>query len=66
MSDRPIDVLNDAKGKRVLLRLKNKTEISGILQALDLHLNIWLDDAELTDGEEKIKLGTLYEDWSNF
>ncbi|MCD6215863.1 MAG: small nuclear ribonucleoprotein [Candidatus Aenigmatarchaeota archaeon] len=59
MSDRPIDVLNDAKGKRVLLRLKNKTEISGILQALDLHLNIWLDDAELTDGEEKIKLGKV-------
>jgi small nuclear ribonucleoprotein (snRNP)-like protein len=59
MSDRPIDVLNQAKGKRVLLRLKNKIEISGTLQALDLHLNMWLDDAEMKTEDEKTKLGTV-------
>ncbi len=57
--DRPIDVLNNAKGKRVLVKLKNKTEISGILQAMDLHLNMWLDDAEQITDTEKIKLGTV-------
>ena len=57
--DRPIDVLNNAKGKRVLIRLKKGEEISGILQALDLHLNMWLDDAEQITEENKIKLGTL-------
>ena len=43
MAARPIDVLNQAKGKRVLVRLKNGMEISGVLQAMDLHLNMWLD-----------------------
>jgi len=57
--DRPIDVLNNAKGKRVLIRLKNKMEISGILQAMDLHLNMWLEDAEQITETEKIKLGTV-------
>lgn len=57
--DRPIDVLNNAKGKRVLVKLKNKTEISGILQAMDLHLNMWLEDAEQITENEKIKLGTV-------
>ncbi len=58
-ADRPIDVLNDAKGKRVLIKLKRGTEISGILQAMDLHLNMWLEDAEQTDEDEKVKLGTV-------
>jgi small nuclear ribonucleoprotein len=58
--ERPIDVLNAAKGKRVLIRLKRGTEISGLLQALDLHLNMWLEQAEqrLEDGST-MKLGTL-------
>jgi len=59
MSTRPIDVLNQAKGKRVLIKLKNGTEISGILQAMDLHLNMWLNDAEQITSKEKVKLGTV-------
>ena len=57
--ERPIDVLNNAKGKRVLIKLKKGTEISGILQAMDLHLNMWLENAEQISDEKKIKLGTL-------
>ena len=57
--ERPIDVLNNAKGKRVLIRLKKGTEISGILQAMDLHLNMWLEDAEQIAEGEKIKPGTI-------
>jgi small nuclear ribonucleoprotein len=57
--ERPIDVLNNAKGKRVLIKLKKGTEISGILQAMDLHLNMWLEQAEQISDDKKTKLGTL-------
>jgi len=57
--DRPIDVLNNAKGKRVLIKLKKGEEISGILLALDLHLNMWIEEAELLSNENKTKLGTV-------
>lgn len=57
--ERPIDVLNNAKGKRVLIKLKKGTEISGILHAMDLHLNMWLEGAEQITEDKKIKLGTI-------
>ncbi|MBI2076596.1 MAG: small nuclear ribonucleoprotein [Candidatus Aenigmarchaeota archaeon] len=57
--ERPIDVLNNAKGKRVLIKLKRGPEISGILQAMDLHLNMWLENAEQITDENKVKLGTI-------
>jgi len=57
--ERPIDVLNNAKGKRVLIKLKKGNEISGILQAMDLHLNMWLENAEQISEEGTVKLGTL-------
>ena len=57
--ERPIDVLNNAKGKRVLIKLKRGIEISGILHAMDLHLNMWLEEAEETTDDEKVKLGTI-------
>ncbi len=56
---RPIDVLDRSKGKRVIVRLKNGTEITGVLQAFDLHLNIWLEEAEEVREEKKIKLGSV-------
>ncbi len=61
MTDRPIDALDRAKGKRVMVKLKNGEEITGVLKALDLHLNLWIDEAEVTknNGENKLKLGTL-------
>ncbi|MBU5689479.1 MAG: small nuclear ribonucleoprotein [Candidatus Aenigmarchaeota archaeon] len=58
MSDRPIDALDKAKGKRVYIRLKNGEEITGVLKALDLHLNLWLEDVEIT-GETKRKSNVL-------
>jgi small nuclear ribonucleoprotein len=60
MSDRPIDALDKAKGKKVIVKMKNGEEITGVLKALDLHLNLWLDEAEVQkNGENKIKLGTV-------
>jgi len=57
--ERPIDVLNNAKGKRVLIKLKKGPEISGTLHAMDLHLNMWLENAEQVSEGEKLKLGTI-------
>lgn len=58
MSDRPIDALDKAKGKKVYVRLKNGEEITGTLRALDLHLNLWLEEVEVV-GENKKKINTL-------
>jgi small nuclear ribonucleoprotein (snRNP)-like protein len=57
-TNRPLDVLDKAKGKRVLIKLKNATEIIGVLQAFDLHLNIWLEEAEFKQDDSQIKLGS--------
>jgi len=59
MSDRPIDALDKAKGQKILVKLKNGDEITGVLKALDLHLNLWLDEAEVNKGENKTRLGTI-------
>lgn len=59
MTDRPIDVLDKAKGKKVILKLKNGEEITGTLKALDLHLNLWLDEAEVQKNDMKIRLGNV-------
>ncbi len=60
MGERPIDALDRAKGKKVLVKLKNGEELTGVLKALDLHLNLWLDEVEVQkNGENKAKLGTV-------
>ena len=59
MSERPIDALDKAKGKKIYAKLKTTEEITGILRALDLHLNLWLDEAEIKKGENKVRLGTV-------
>jgi small nuclear ribonucleoprotein (snRNP)-like protein len=58
MNSRPLDVLDKAKGKRVIVKLKNGVEITGVLQAFDLHLNIWLEDSTERKNESEIKLGS--------
>ena len=57
-SARPLDVLDKAKGKRIILRLKNGAEVTGVLQAFDLHLNIWLEGAEERKDDKVLKLGS--------
>ena len=59
MSSRPLDVLEKGRGKRVFVKLKNGAEIRGVLQAFDLHLNIWLEEAEETKEDRTVKLGSL-------
>jgi len=59
MAERPIDALDRAKGKKVFVKLKNGEEIRGVLRALDLHLNLWLDEAEIQKDDTKVRLGTV-------
>ncbi len=56
---RPIDVLDQAKGKRIIIKLKNGKQIAGVLQALDMHLNMWLNDAEVTEDDKTTKFGNV-------
>ncbi len=58
MTTRPLDVLDKSKEKRVILKLKNGAEVTGVLQAFDLHLNLWLEEAEERKDDKQVKLGT--------
>jgi small nuclear ribonucleoprotein len=58
---RPLDALNQARGKRVMLDCKNGRQYVGTLRAFDIHINTVLDNAEeLVNGEMKRKLGKVF------
>lgn len=58
---RPLDALNKARGKRVIVELKNNRQYIGNLVSFDIHINVVLQDAEeRADGEMKRKLGTVF------
>ena len=59
--ERPLDVLNNAKGKEVLVQLKNNRQMVGTLLAFDIHINVVLDNArEIVDGENKRSMGLTF------
>lgn len=58
---RPLDALNKARNKRVIVELKNGRQYIGNLISFDIHINIVLDNAEeRVDGEIKRQLGTVF------
>ena len=58
---RPLDALNAARNKKVIVELKNGRQYTGTLKAFDIHINTVLDDAEeRVDGDITRKLGTLF------
>ena len=58
---RPLDALNEAKGKIVLCELKNGSQFVGRLQAFDIHINTVLEDTqEMHEGKLKRKLGKVF------
>lgn len=60
-SARPLDALNAARNKNVMVDLKNNFRYIGKLKAFDIHVNVVLDDAdEYHNGELKRKLGTVF------
>ena len=59
--ERPLDLLNQAKGKEVLIQLKGDKQFVGTLMAFDMHINVALDNAkEVHDGEVKKKIGLTF------
>jgi small nuclear ribonucleoprotein len=58
---RPIDALNNARNKKVIIELKNGRQYVGVLKAFDIHINCVLDNAEEREnGEVKRKVGSLF------
>jgi small nuclear ribonucleoprotein len=61
MEPRPLDALNRARDKKVIVELKNGMQYTGTLKAFDIHINVHLDEVEeRKDGESTRKLGTVF------
>ncbi|HLD97798.1 MAG: LSM domain-containing protein [Nanoarchaeota archaeon] len=50
--ERPLDLLNNSKGKEILVQLKSEKQLVGTLLAFDIHINIVLDNAKEMQGNE--------------
>lgn len=58
---RPLDTLNRARNKRVIVELKNGRQYIGNLKAFDIHINVVLEEAEEhNDGSLVRKLGSVF------
>jgi len=58
---RPLDALNKARDKRVIVELKNNKQFIGKLKSFDIHINVVLDDVEeRANGEITRKLNTVF------
>ena len=58
---RPLDALNRARDKRVILELKNNKQYIGKLKSFDIHVNVVLEDVEeRVNGEVTRKLGVVF------
>ena len=59
--ERPLDLLNQSKGKEVLVQLKGDKQYVGTLVAFDIHVNVVLDNAkEVVDGQIKKQIGLTF------
>ena len=58
---RPLDMLNAARNKKIIVELKNNKQYLGILKAFDIHINTVLNDVEERENGELIrKLGNIF------
>jgi len=59
--ERPLDLLNNSKGKEVLIQLKGDRQFVGTLLAFDIHINLVLDNIkEIENNEIKRNLGLAF------
>lgn len=56
---KPFDILNEAKGKEVVIELKNNEVYSGSLEAFDVHLNVALKNAKMISSDSEKEVGTV-------
>ena len=58
---RPLDTLNQARDKNVIVELKNGRQLLGKLISFDIHINTVLENAEeKVNGEVTRKLGIIF------
>ena len=58
---RPLDALNKARDKRIIVELKNNKQYIGKLKSFDIHINVVIEDVEeRMNGEVTRKLGTIF------
>ncbi|OYT36611.1 RNA-binding protein [Candidatus Pacearchaeota archaeon ex4484_71] len=59
--ERPLDLLNNSKGKEVLVYLKGDKQFVGTLMAFDIHINLVLDNVkQMSNGEVTKSLGLTF------
>ena len=59
--ERPLDLLNDSKGKEILIEMKDGKQLVGTLLAFDIHINIVIDNTkEIVNNEMKRSLGLVF------
>ncbi len=59
--ERPLDLLNNSKGKEVLVHLKGDKQFVGTLLAFDIHINLVLDNVkEMQNNELKKSWGLTF------
>lgn len=59
--ERPLDLLNNSKGKEVLVTLKGDKQFTGTLLAFDIHINLVLENVkQMENGEVKKSLGLTF------
>ena len=59
MADEISTLMMKNKNKKVLLRLRNSTTVTGILKDFDIHMNLTLEDAEETDDGKIRQVGKI-------
>ena len=60
-TSRPLDMLNEARNKRIVVDLKNGKQYIGKLISFDIHINVVLDAAEeWEEGKLKKKIGNVF------
>lgn len=59
--ERPLDLLNNSKGKEVMVYLKGDKQYVGTLLAFDIHINLVLDNIkEMENGEIRRNFGLTF------
>lgn len=59
--ERPLDLLNQARGKEIIVQLKTGKQLVGTLLAFDIHINVVLDNAkEIENGEQTRSYGLVF------
>ncbi|MBP7708318.1 small nuclear ribonucleoprotein [Candidatus Pacearchaeota archaeon] len=59
--ERPLDLLNQSKGKEIIVQLKSGKQLVGTLKAFDIHINVVLDNAkEMENGAMTRSYGIVF------